>query len=285
MNSSAPRSAERRRPAGAAAAGLVVFAVLADPVSVAGQSAPAAAAAQSAYATCAAESAAVDEIDRCLDRLAAAVEDELGRVHVRAEVYFEGLDALTGNQRGSRTLAQSQTAYGLFRDLACQLVEIDQGIGRAAALHGRACRIDHDRARIAGLVAMIGQADDTSPEARPSTAVPEELVGSAWRVVEIAGEPTDADVATTFEIAADGAIDGSGGCNRYFGNAEIDADGGLRFGGIGATRMACPEPIMAQENRYFATLEEVSGFRLADGTLAFTGPDDAVLVRLERQSD
>lgn len=276
MSSSAPRSAERRQPAGAAAAGLVVLAALA---------APAAAAEQAAYATCAAESAAVDQIDHCLEQLAAEVEDDLARMHARAEVYFDGLDALTGNQRGSRTLAQSQTAYGLFRELACQLVEIDQGIGPAAVLHGRACRIDHDRARIAGLVAMIGEADDTSPDAPPATAVPQELVGSAWRVVEIAGEPTDADVATTFEIAADGAIDGSGGCNRYFGSAEIDADGGLRFGGIGATRMACPEPIMAQENRYFATLEEVSGFRLADGTLAFTGPDDAVLVRLERQSD
>jgi|GEM_PF-893728 len=285
MSSSAPRSAERRRPAGAAAAGLVVLAVLATPFGAAAQPAPGAAVAPSAYATCAADGAAVYDVDRCLDRLATEIEADLARVHARAEAYFEGLDALTGNQRGSRTLAQSQTAYTLFRELACQLVEIDQGIGRAAALHGRACRIDHDSSRIAGLVAMIGEADDTAPNAPSASAVPAELVGDAWQVVEIAGEPTDADVATTLEIAADGAIGGSGGCNRYFGKAEIDADGGLRFGGIGATRMACPEAIMAQESRYLATLEEVSGFSLADDTLRFTGADDAVLVRLERQTD
>jgi len=278
MSSSAPRSVERRRPAAAAAAGLVFLAALAAPATTAAQSAPQSAP-PSAMDTCAAESAA----DRggCLDDLAAAVAADLARVQARAEAYFAGLDALTGNDRASRTLRQAEAAFVLFRELDCHLVEIDQGIGPAAALHGLACRIDHDRTRLASLVAMIDDAEPVAPDAGPESAATEPLIGT-WRVVEIDGEPTDAEIDITLEIAEDGAVSGRGGCNRYFGTAETPADGGLRFGEIGATRMACPDPMMDHETRYFAALARVSGFILEDATLALTAPDGGALVQLAR---
>ncbi len=278
MSSSAPGSAERRRPAGVAAAGLVLLAILVVPASVGGQS---------ALATCAAESSAARDVGRCLEELEAEVEAELARVHARAERYFEGLDAITGHPHGSRTVAQARTAFALFRELDCQLVEIDQGIGSAAVLHGRACRIDRDRSRIASLVALIGVADAPEVEAETEGAVSHPLLDSSWRVVEIDSEPTDPAIEISLEIDRAGAIAGIGGCNRYFGTAEIDANGGFGFGlrEIGATRMACPEPVMDHESRYFASLERVATFVLAEDALELRDREDVVLVRLSRKSD
>ena len=278
MSSSAFRSAERRRPAGVTAPGLVHLAILLVPASVG---------AQSALATCAAEASAASEVSRCLEQIEAEVEAELTGVHARAERYFEGLDAITGNQHGSRTLAQARAAFALFRELDCHLVEIDRGIGSAAALHGRACRIDRDRSRIASLAALIGVADAAEAESETESAVTNPLLDSSWRVVEIEGEPTDPAIEISLDIDSDGAIAGIGGCNRYFGTAEIDAEGGFGFGlrEIGATRMACPDPVMDHETRYFAALERVATFVLADDALELLDRDDGVLVRLSRQSD
>lgn len=278
MSSSAPRSAERRRPTGMTALGLVLLAILTVPAPVG---------AQSALATCAAESSAASEVTGCLEQLAAEVEAELAGVHARAERYFEGLDAITGNQHGSRTLAQARAAFALFRELDCHLVEIDQGIGSVAALHGRACRIDRDRFRIASLVALIGVADAPEGEAETESALTNPLLDSSWRVVEIDGKPTDPLIDISLKIDGDGAIAGIGGCNRYFGTAEIDVEGGFGFGlrEIGATRMACPDPVMKHESRYFAALEQVATFVLADDALELLDRDDMVLVRLSRRSD
>lgn len=273
MSSSAPRSVERRRPATAAVAGLVLLAALA---------APASTAAESALDTCAAEGAA--DRGRCLEDLAAAVAADLAWVQARAEAYFAGLDALTGNDRASRTLRQAEAAYALFRELDCHLVEIDQGIGPAAALHGLACRIDHDSTRLASLVAMIGDADAPERDAGPENAATEPLIGT-WQVVEIDGEPIAAEIDITLEVAEDGSISGRGGCNRYFGGAEIMADGGLRFGEIGATRMACPDPMMEHETRYFAALARVAAFTRANDALELADVDDNVIIRLTLGAD
>jgi heat shock protein HslJ len=276
MSSSAPRSVEHRRSRAARSCSLAALLTLSAAVS---------AAAETALETCDADRVEAQVLTLCLEGLAVETADELSWVQRQAEVYFGGLDALIGNQRGSRALAQAQAAFALFRELDCHLVEIDQGIGSAAADSGRACRIDHDRARIASLVALIGEAEAAEPDAEPETALTNTLFGSIWRVVEIGGEPTDAAIDITLEIDNDGAIAGSGGCNRYFGGAEILADGGLRFGEIGATRMACPDPIMTRESRYLGALGQVAAFELANDTLELHDLEGAVLIRLERRSD
>ncbi|BDW86056.1 META domain-containing protein [Roseicyclus marinus] len=94
--------------------------------------------------------------------------------------------------------------------------------------------------------------------------LPEDLLRGAWRVESIAGDPVIADSRLTLGFGADGRVAGSGGCNRWFAGYDLTGEG-LAIGQAGATMMACPEPIMAQEQRFFAALAQVTGFDI-DGT-------------------
>ncbi|MBI5158374.1 MAG: META domain-containing protein [Acidimicrobiia bacterium] len=81
------------------------------------------------------------------------------------------------------------------------------------------------------------------------TALPEEpdaaLVDTVWTLDTIIDGDTAATPAApaTLVFAADGTVSGSTGCNSLFG--DYSAAGG--FGPLGMTKMACEEPIMAQE--------------------------------------
>lgn len=122
-----------------------------------------------------------------------------------------------------------------------------------------------------------GSGSDVEPEVDSVTA----LEGSSWVLNEFGPEegPTavlpDTAITLTF---TDGGINGSAGCNSYFG--EFTQSGSsLTFGAIGSTKMACPDPLMQQENEYLAALDTVSRFTLEgdqltleyeDGRLIFT---------------
>jgi putative lipoprotein len=82
---------------------------------------------------------------------------------------------------------------------------------------------------------------------------PAELWGTAWRLADMGGASVLDGAEATLEFPERGKIAGKGSCNRFFGTAEITGDG-LKLGPLGATRMACPEPVMAQEGRYLKAL-------------------------------
>ncbi|WP_395665896.1 YbaY family lipoprotein [Methylocella sp.] len=89
---------------------------------------------------------------------------------------------------------------------------------------------------------------------RPEALAPETPTGR-WLAERIAPGAVIDRAQTTLELTARGGVSGSGGCNRYFGKAEIDGDR-IRFGKLGSTQMACPEALMEQERRFFGVLEE-----------------------------
>jgi putative lipoprotein len=114
----------------------------------------------------------------------------------------------------------------------------------------------------------------------PSLASEPGTTQGAWVAEEIAGAAV-AGGAATLEIGADGAVSGSGGCNRYRGRAEIAA-GTIAFSPLAATRMACPGAAMEQEGRFLAALAAARRFRIEDGRLVLSGEDGAVVARLRR---
>ncbi|MBN9469331.1 MAG: META domain-containing protein [Bosea sp.] len=65
---------------------------------------------------------------------------------------------------------------------------------------------------------------------------------------------------TVLEIAADGRVSGSGGCNRMSGSATITGTR-ISFGPVAATQMACTPAAMNQEQKFFAGLREVRRWR------------------------
>ena len=243
--------------------------------------------ASGAMAECRAESPAGDGLTACLETLDQRVTEALEVAMARATAHFGGIVAITGDRRAGRALAQGQLAFELYRDLDCELVELGQGVDPAAGEHRLACRIDHDRARLAGLAALLPEPPPTEePTAdAPATAAPDEdaamILETTWRALAIAGEPVANGVEITLELDEAAAFAGRGGCNRYFGTAGITAER-IAFGQVGATRMACPEPAMSEEQRYFQALEAVTGWRVEDDVLELLDDDGAARVRLER---
>lgn len=74
---------------------------------------------------------------------------------------------------------------------------------------------------------------------------------------------------------AEKKVNGRGGCNRFFGNYEMDGDK-LKFSPLGATRMACPD--LQLETEFFKALETVDTYSIKDGVLSLKSKDKVVAV-------
>ncbi len=104
------------------------------------------------------------------------------------------------------------------------------------------------------------------------------LVGDEWRVEQLEGAALVADSAVTFHVDATGHVSGTSGCNRYFGQLTISGER-LQMGPIAGTMMACPEALMAQEQRYHAALGAIDGFDIDDaGALRLLTAGAALIV-------
>ena len=95
------------------------------------------------------------------------------------------------------------------------------------------------------------------------------LAGSEWRPGKL-GELVSPDTGNVFvRFETDGRLTGHAGCNHFFGPYEITGDR-IAIGPLGATRMACPGPVMELETAFLSALETAHGF-VRDGTrLEFT---------------
>jgi heat shock protein HslJ len=93
-----------------------------------------------------------------------------------------------------------------------------------------------------------------------------------WTLVELDGADLDALArAPELVIAADGALSGFAGVNRFSGRFEPEAleSGRIVAGPLAATRMAGPEEAMEVEARLFALLGEPLEWRRFGDELTF----------------
>ena len=104
---------------------------------------------------------------------------------------------------------------------------------------------------------------------RPATT---DLPGSSWVLVEIDGEAPAADPPPTLAFNEDGTVTGSAGCNTFNGSVAINGSS-LEFGPLATTRMACADPVVAeQETMFLLVLQANPGFTIDDeGQLVLTG--------------
>jgi len=98
-----------------------------------------------------------------------------------------------------------------------------------------------------------------SPEPVAVAPVTDSLLGTAWRLEDLAGAGVLDRVQATLEFVEAGRTGGLGSCNRFNGVVTIEGDS-IRFGGIAATRRACPEAVMRQETQYFAALQDAERY-------------------------
>jgi putative lipoprotein len=104
-----------------------------------------------------------------------------------------------------------------------------------------------------------------------------------WLAEDIRGGGVIDFAQTVLDIAADGRVSGSGGCNRIGGSAELDGDH-LRFSQMISTRMACAPALMNQESRFLGALADVRRFRVDSRRhkLLLLDARDKIILRFSR---
>ena len=120
---------------------------------------------------------------------------------------------------------------------------------------------------LAGLVpplftVLTACAIPAGPAAPPAPS----LVGTEWRLEDLAGRGVLDRAEATLVFPEAGRVAGSGSCNRFFGSVTLEQDR-IGFGQMGATRMACIGAIGDQENRYLAALQQAERFEVRGTTL------------------
>lgn len=82
-----------------------------------------------------------------------------------------------------------------------------------------------------------------------------------WLAEDIRGGGVIDYAQTVLEIAGDGRVSGSGGCNRIGGSATVKGDR-MTFSRMISTQMACTPALMHQESRFLDALADVRRFRV-----------------------
>jgi heat shock protein HslJ len=101
-----------------------------------------------------------------------------------------------------------------------------------------------------------------------------------WVPLEIDGVPVPEGAGLALAVSFEGKVEGTTGCNRFTGTAEMDA-GELVLGPLAVTEMACLEPEkMEREATWLKTLAEVRGFVAAPEGLWLSREDGSVAVCL-----
>lgn len=95
-----------------------------------------------------------------------------------------------------------------------------------------------------------------------------------WLAEDIEGGGVIDRLQSVLELGPDGAVSGTGGCNRMTGQAKI-AGNSIAFGNIAATLMACTPAAMNQERKFFAALGRAKTWQIDEArgkmTLADAG--------------
>jgi heat shock protein HslJ len=120
---------------------------------------------------------------------------------------------------------------------------------------------------------------DGNPETGVSVSVGR-IADVIWVPLEIDGVPVPEGAGPALTVHFDGKVEGTTGCNRFTGTAEMDA-GTLILGPLAVTEMACLEPEkMEREAAWLKALGEVRGFVVSPKGLWLRREDGSVAVCL-----
>ena len=103
-----------------------------------------------------------------------------------------------------------------------------------------------------------------------------EITGIKWRAVSVGDQTIPADSGIYIQFEVDGSIKGHAGCNGIFGSLE-QRKSGVGVGPLGATRMACPEPIMSREVAFIDAVQKTANFQSTGDNLSLLDEESGVL--------
>jgi heat shock protein HslJ len=130
-----------------------------------------------------------------------------------------------------------------------------------------------NNARLKSVCLLIGCCMSVVVSATPAAG----LAGSEWRPLRLGQMEVEAVEGLFVRFEGEGRLTGYGGCNRLFGSYEITGEVRLLIGALGATRRACPEPLMAQEQALRDVLERARRFGRKRFRLVLFGTQDEPL--------
>ncbi len=102
-----------------------------------------------------------------------------------------------------------------------------------------------------------------------------------WIAERIQGHKIKGKTQSTLDIAEDGKISGTGGCNRYMGGMEITGNT-VKVSPVGATMMACAPKMMEQDAKFHAALRLVTNWKIKRNHLILIDAKDREVLRLKR---
>lgn len=102
--------------------------------------------------------------------------------------------------------------------------------------------------------------------------------GTAWVLRKLDGQEGEALPGQATLAFASGKVSGSTGCNRFQGTvSEGESATSLVLGPLITTRMACAEPLMAQEHAFLEKLGQAGVFQFLFGDLVLSGANGALV--------
>lgn len=126
---------------------------------------------------------------------------------------------------------------------------------------------------------LIEEVSKTPVEAAAS------LEGTTWKLIayiDANGQLTipvrDVDATVMFQ---DGQLSGNTGCNNYFGSYTVDGNTLTIAEPLGSTMMACPDPLMAQEQAVLTNLASAASYQLVANQLQIFDANGQVVLAFE----
>ncbi|CAD0183670.1 heat-inducible protein [Ruegeria sp. THAF57] len=110
------------------------------------------------------------------------------------------------------------------------------------------------------------------------------LENTKWMATGLNGKPLETEKRPELAFAEGGAFSGSGGCNRFAGEAEI-AGSQIDFpDNMAATLMACPPPLDEIEREFFKALSGVTAYAFKGDTLVLLDSAGQAVIQFARAS-
>lgn len=123
-----------------------------------------------------------------------------------------------------------------------------------------------------------------SPAAAEPTEAEFALEGPIWQLtsfLDASGAQAAAAVEATMRLE-EGRASGNASCNRFF-TAYVVEGSQLSFDQAGSTMMACPEPMMSQEQAFLTNLGLVASYEIAGAQLTLLDADGVAVLTFEVQ--
>lgn len=108
------------------------------------------------------------------------------------------------------------------------------------------------------------------------------LDNTQWTAAVLNGAPIETERLPSLEFSRDGAFSGSGGCNRFSGQAEISGANISFPDNMAATLMACPPELEEVERQFFKALQGVTTYAVEGDALAFLDASGEPVIKFTR---